>query len=627
MTIYQPLRSTNDETQFRLCSLLPAAFHDPLKCTLEVVDLNIEPQFEALSYAWGDPTDQIAIEVNGETMPVTRNLATALTYLRESSDPRSLWIDGICINQEDNAERSMQVARMRDIYSAAQRVVSWLGVRDPLCDPFDEIRWATLLFKHIRHLKEHPPARAYLESNGLVPYAELENDKKKLECGLYSLQLLIGERERQKPAYWQRAWITQEVASAATLILQSGHFVISEEDIELVTEFLNSPTAELLMDWRYEPRKLRSRFRSESFIPVSIYRSLLSLGGEDKTQWTARMRGPLKLLHLLRHNRSRLCVDAKDKVYSVLGLSDLANSDHPGILIDYNKSIAQVYTGAVQAMIQSSSTLEVLCSTNLAESTNPILPSWVPNWAASRSSEACDRPISYHHLKATGTTRADFRFFSDGSMHILSAAGFCIGSVASLIDPFLKLSEDWVDQKAETLRATYASLYPLLSGAYKAMAKLLHPRPLSPDLFRHTCSLGLLHHDLNDGFWEFMTGLELSADPDQTCGPQVNFPKSYYRLRTMASSIDGQCMFGIQYDPSKESSQLADGAIGIAAPGVVEKGDLICLLLGCSTPLILRQVERRYKVVCAAYVENLMDGSAMEDLERGSFTLSTFELE
>jgi hypothetical protein len=53
---------------------------------------------------------------------------------------------------------------------------------------------------------------------------------------------------------------------------------------------------------------------------------------------------------------------------------------------------------------------------------------------------------------------------------------------------------------------------------------------------------------------------------------------------------------------------------------------MVCLLLGCSVPLILRPVGNRYLVVCATYVDNLMDGSAMVDLEGGLFTLTKFDL-
>ncbi|KAI2473329.1 heterokaryon incompatibility protein-domain-containing protein [Annulohypoxylon bovei var. microspora] len=628
MTFYRPLRSNNGGAQIRLCSLLPASFESPLSCHIEPFDISPTLEFEALSYTWGNPKDLIPIEVNGEMISVTKNLATALTYLRKGSSERYLWIDAICINQNDLNERSAQVAMMGKIYQTATRVISWLGTRDLLFDPFVEMEHATLLFDHIKFLKKYPPFQEYLEGNGSqTPYSKFEKHKSIFNDGLYSLQLLIGEREREKPAYWQRAWIIQEVASAGRLILQSGPYTISEEDIGLVTEFISSPKVAGLMDGRYEQRKSRSHFRSDLFVPISIYRSLLYPNQEDKEKRVARIRGPMKILSLLRHNRSRFCADKRDKVYAILGLSDLGSSTHPGIIVDYNKPIPEVYIGIVQAIIDSTFDLEVLCSTNLAESAAlPGLPSWVPNWGAQKSPDTCERPLSYHYQEATGTIPADYKFWTDGKARILSATGFCFGSVLDLKDPFVKLDVDMATDDAMSRLLDYASLYRQLSQAYKDMAMLLLPKSLSADLFRQTCSLGLLRCDLDDSFQSLMDLLELSTSPDHIYKP-IDFSGNRFRLKMMASSINSQCMFAIRQTPLRDSTHFADGAIGIAPPGVVRKGDLICLLFGCNAPLILRPVGKRYVVVCAAYVHNLMDGSAMAYLEEGLFERTRFDLE
>jgi hypothetical protein len=297
------------------------------------------------------------------------------------------------------------------------------------------MHYAIALFQHIRFLKTYPPFQAYLKSNDSLemPYPGFEHHKNEFNSGLYSLQLLIGEREREKPAYWQRAWITQEVISAKRLILQSGSAIISEGDIELVTEFISSPKVSLLMGGRYEERKSRAFFRSSTFIPISVYRSLLHQDQAGVGNGTARMRGPLQLLSLLKHNRSRHCSDARDKIYSILSISGLANS---GLSVDYRKSISDVYTETVQAMIQSSSSLEVLCSANLAETSSlPGLPSWVPNWSIYKSPETCERPVSYNRQQATGNVPAKVSFDTEGNIKILSAKGFSFGYISGSKTP------------------------------------------------------------------------------------------------------------------------------------------------------------------------------------------------
>lgn len=90
------------------------------------------PAFEALSYTWGslqspetalhcDPDNQIT------EFSLGQNLACAFRHLRYMDRPRRLWVDAVCINQDDLEERSTQVLRMGPIYSRAQRVLAWIG--------------------------------------------------------------------------------------------------------------------------------------------------------------------------------------------------------------------------------------------------------------------------------------------------------------------------------------------------------------------------------------------------------------------------------------------------------------------------------------------------------------------
>lgn len=93
-----------------------------------------DDMFEALSYAWGDPASQDILCVNNPNningasqLPITSNLSSALRHLRYENKNRVLWVDAICINQNDTIERNAQVLRSADIYSFADRVVVWIG--------------------------------------------------------------------------------------------------------------------------------------------------------------------------------------------------------------------------------------------------------------------------------------------------------------------------------------------------------------------------------------------------------------------------------------------------------------------------------------------------------------------
>ncbi|KAF2746408.1 heterokaryon incompatibility, partial [Sporormia fimetaria CBS 119925] len=83
--------------------------------------------YETLSYTWGNPAPTHQILLCGHPFPISQNLYTALLHLASSSGPRIFWIDAVCINQLDLAEKAKQVEIMFDIYRASSRVVVWLG--------------------------------------------------------------------------------------------------------------------------------------------------------------------------------------------------------------------------------------------------------------------------------------------------------------------------------------------------------------------------------------------------------------------------------------------------------------------------------------------------------------------
>ncbi|KAF2213754.1 hypothetical protein CERZMDRAFT_12653, partial [Cercospora zeae-maydis SCOH1-5] len=97
-------------------------------CTVSWTPLASAPPYKALSYHWGDQTETEQIRLDGKCTAVTSNLQVALKHIsRTISEPLTLWIDAICINQNNEKEKCEQVARMRDIYSRAEEVIAWLG--------------------------------------------------------------------------------------------------------------------------------------------------------------------------------------------------------------------------------------------------------------------------------------------------------------------------------------------------------------------------------------------------------------------------------------------------------------------------------------------------------------------
>ncbi|KAK8029312.1 HET-domain-containing protein [Apiospora marii] len=132
----ESLQSTRDD--IRVLLLQPAEnYQDPIFCSLHHLRLGEGEKFEPLSYCWGDTgkTEEITIDaepVGGSSLsfPVAQSIVEALRQLRLPDKPRRLWIDQLCINQNDRDEKTHQVGLMARIYSEASMVHIWLGVAD-----------------------------------------------------------------------------------------------------------------------------------------------------------------------------------------------------------------------------------------------------------------------------------------------------------------------------------------------------------------------------------------------------------------------------------------------------------------------------------------------------------------
>ncbi|KAK0624310.1 heterokaryon incompatibility protein-domain-containing protein, partial [Immersiella caudata] len=119
----------NPALEIRLLTLLPNPDDSaPIEVELRASQLeHVEDEYIALSYAWGDPNNTAPITINGHGHHVTVNLQSALRHLRLPSEMVTLWVDAVCINQDDDAEKSSQVQQMGRIYRSAELVIAWLG--------------------------------------------------------------------------------------------------------------------------------------------------------------------------------------------------------------------------------------------------------------------------------------------------------------------------------------------------------------------------------------------------------------------------------------------------------------------------------------------------------------------
>ncbi len=101
----------------------------------EIWHANPSASYCCLSYRWGSPGSGVKILLNGKSLKLRPNLWNFLHVARQRYAGINLWIDALCIDQNDEREKNHQVSIMGKIYREATTVFIWLGRRPGLASP------------------------------------------------------------------------------------------------------------------------------------------------------------------------------------------------------------------------------------------------------------------------------------------------------------------------------------------------------------------------------------------------------------------------------------------------------------------------------------------------------------
>lgn len=183
----------------------------------------------------GDPHDTVPVFVNDHEHGVTKNLYAALQHLRHETEDVRIWIDALCINQHDDAEKSEQVKKMKDIYVDAAKTLIWLGPSDDKTDK--TISELNRIGKHVfeNGILDLMIKFGMLSSNDQEGYqsADKEIHEKMstfLDEALNDLsntqKLLSGFASLLSRPYWERVWILQEIVVSPHAVIQVGKSTI-----------------------------------------------------------------------------------------------------------------------------------------------------------------------------------------------------------------------------------------------------------------------------------------------------------------------------------------------------------------------------------------------------------------
>ena len=673
---YQPLPPNS----IRLVNILPGNPGTELQCEITTqhfthahLDSETFARYEALSYTWGEnkfPYNIFRCHVNcaGRRLYITKNLSDALHQLRKQDTNRVLWIDAVCINQNDMKEKEHQIPLMRDIYSRAERVIIWLGLSDEFTED------ALLLIDKAAKLLREETGMHIPQPRLIV--RETPDDKKNEERGLP----LFSQPEKWKPLlellsrpWFGRAWVFQESSMASSAIAVVGNFKCDWADFEVAARF-----------FAYKG------YGGLVYGFAGLLEAASPLWGSSRIATGQRNPARVPLLPLLWLTCRAKAGDPRDKVYSLLGLA--LEEDY--FRADYTKTHREVFARVGRHLLsypheKIGDDLALLASVKHYEDDEPKKwPSWVPRWLARlvaivmRYEDEWPSWVPRWHKdtrepkwlswlawleaivmrkwpswvprwhKAT-RERMGLLKSRSGTMYIMSnlpsSQKFKAGGPESRIDIPNQLDPYTI--------AVEGFVFATIS----ANVQFLKVAPLSrPRLWDLVLDIRSVREDrytpyptgevIDEAFAQTLTISGTVPEPDNNQPPETYhaidfthfcfslFEQTIEKMKSKGDSKGCEAMmreYGSEYkqlqdavakhDKSKtfsgemQKSCLArklfgtkEGYIGVGDV-TLQANDLVCVLFGGKVPFILRKREEHYRFVGECYLHGIMFGEALDE--------------
>lgn len=350
-SIYTSLKDST--TEIRLLELFPGR-GNILRGRLSHVDLDAaKGTYDTLSYCWGEQTKSNVIIINDHTWRIGKNLYTALNNIRRHHGNQSgftMWVDALCINQNDTQEKNAQVRIMRDIYSNGRRTYVWLGP--------DNI-WTDLAFKELAMRANWERKHGKGAEVGWWQWKQTYKGLKEEDTGVSTRVLggldFLGWAKRSifcRP-WFSRCWVVQELAASRAVTMICGKYQLDWQDMETA----------------FRP------FSQSRYDAISTLISIRQLFHNSDTT---------DLETLLWNTNTFQATDPRDRVFSLLGLvsqDSEAVLHGPGsgtIRVDYGASMRDIYIHAtMQCLVTGNSAGILSACLGIGNKDLEDFPSWV----------------------------------------------------------------------------------------------------------------------------------------------------------------------------------------------------------------------------------------------------------
>ncbi|KAK4079051.1 hypothetical protein Trihar35433_156 [Trichoderma harzianum] len=590
---YQPFQ---DNVSIRIFTLAPGKPSEPLRGTLEAIQIDEIGSYEAISYVWkedGPPNCKYEIVINTNddderVLELTEggNIFAALRRIRLPDRGRRIWADQICINQEDLDERSQQVQFMNRIYKDASHVLVWLGL--------DSNGEAISAFSLIHSLHQT------LQNVGGGSYDRLANDlEQEVKKNKKALQSLTSRK------WFKRGWIVQEIGTAAPATMFWG-------DAEIDWKILHS-VCESLTDYHH--------LRKELNINTSDIKFLFQRFIEPDA--TSHHANRFNFLYELHRARSLNFTNDSDRIFAFLGhysltSADFFNSELASITPNYAMGFGSDKLAAVQHVVGSLPSRDGPALLN-----GRGLPSWVPDWRTYQGF-ILSEPINPH--RAHGSSKPKLEIDDDSAL--LRIHGVYVDTIEACSPPLKNKDFHGKSSMIEFLwnhicqKKTFNLDEKYRNGQERAFFAFM--QTLSNGCVQIAGREGVPYNEISASRWLEQAAMYLMG----TLGDTSTVSPEIQELAAEAKRKHQKEEWSRSANGASKNRIFARTESGyyVLGPAVMEKGDVICVLFGGKLPFCLRPVGKRYLLVGECYTHGLMEGEALDMMKRGECSEKEFEI-
>ncbi|CAF9918515.1 hypothetical protein IMSHALPRED_004328 [Imshaugia aleurites] len=661
----------SDEYSYQSCPLIKANYiriltvqqggpGDLIECNLTTRPLTIlelpspinqVPPYEALSYHWGNEKAESKIKIYTAGFPgsfkVRPNLHAALKQLRFRDRPRRLWIDAICINQDDNDEKNAQVSLMADVYSKATSVCVWLGEASPdstlalnfisrivNLDDFDRLvadrrtpqEWAALSSLMRRTWFSR---RWVVQEIALADHATLYCGDAYVDWSEFADAVSLFEAVESESHTISKSIMMSDLFDHIPDFLGEIKFLGATRLVDATSNLFRKSKNGQVLERLLSLEALISNLSAfQASRPHDIIYAVLNLAKGMRTSAATSNKESLV------ETQSHVATEPTDQTLREQKLTKLATRrfkqavEENRFIIDYQKPFFDVCKEFLRFTIKSDGFLDIICRPWVPEDGIPEAerPSWLlttsktawgmrpdGNYSRANADTLVGPPgLGKRNYNASGSFKVtDSWKFGEGlKVRSMYVEGFVIDSIKRK-KPYAAdgiILNEWLSAGGWT---DMSALPP--DEFWRTLVADRGPNGVNPPTFYPRACKSALNQSVKGG--------HISTSTLVHNGKSTIVAKF---LRRVQEVIWMRRLIVTEYD-----------FLGLA-PEMSKKRDLICILYGCSVPVALRRMvdpvteEEYFTFIGECYVHGIMDGEAFalarSRSDNGLITKKVFEL-